>query len=57
MADMFDDEEIVFGYHEVDPDVDDFWYDDDPFDEAEIWLAEHDVPEMPDFETATTAWF
>lgn len=45
MTDIFDPTEIEFGYHVVDPEVDNFWYDDDPFDDAEIWLAQQDTPD------------
>jgi len=38
--DQYDLDEIQFGFHvETEPDLD------DPFDDAEVWLAAQDVPD------------
>lgn len=45
MSDMFRreyGEDMPDGWHVEDEDIDRYWYDDDPFDEASMWLAQYD---------------
>lgn len=45
MITVFDPSEIEFGFDIVDPEVSEFWWDDDPFDDAEMFLSGADTPD------------
>ena len=35
-------EGLPFGWRIFDPDIDTYWYDDDYWDDANVWLASHE---------------